>query len=93
MSKEWKKQRSEHDPGTTKNETDGGGRGGSAAPPQQQQPHGDPTPTTSSKAETETDSDIEVLCTPQKDPLPKAPRKYSGSNESRKRGPAVRLRG
>jgi hypothetical protein len=106
MSEDWKRQRSEHDSGT-KNETDAGASGsGPAAPPEQQQqqqlqqqqqqpqqPRGDPTPTTSSKADNDSDSDIEVLSTPQKPVLSKAPRKDTGLGESRKRGPAARLRG
>jgi hypothetical protein len=87
LSKEWKKQRGEQDSGT-KNQTDGAG-----PPPQEQLPRGDPTPTVSSKAENDdSDSDIEVLGSPQKAPLSRAPRRDSGLGESRK-GPAARVRG
>jgi hypothetical protein len=83
MSDVWKKQRDEQDSGT-KNQTDG------AAP--QEQPRGDPTPTVSSKADNDdSDSDIEVLGSPQKAPS-KARRRDSGPAESKKKGPAARVR-
>jgi hypothetical protein len=87
MSEEWKKQRGEQDSGT-KNQTDGGG-----GAPQEQQPRGDPAPTVSSKAENgDSDSDIEVVGSPQKPPPHKAPRRDSGLSESKKKGPAARVR-
>jgi hypothetical protein len=85
MSDIWKKQRDEQDSGT-KNQTDG-----AAAP--QEQPRVDPTPTVSSKADNDdSDSDIEVLGSPQKAPPSKTRRRDSGPAESKKKGPAARVR-
>jgi hypothetical protein len=96
MSDEWKKkQRGEQDSGM-KNQTDGTAAAPQDQQQQQQQPpsRGDPTPTTaSSRAGDETDSDIEVLGSPQKGPPSRGTRRDSGLVESRKKGPAARVRG
>ena len=90
MSEEWKRQRSEQQDSAAKNSNEPTDRDGSGtaviAPPDQHA-----TPTASSKADNDSDSDIEVLCSPQKAPPYKAPRRSSGSSESRK-GPAARIR-
>jgi len=96
MSEEWKKQRGEHDLGTkNQNQNQNQGQDQSDGAAAQEQPRGDQTPTASSKAENDdSDSDIEVLGSPQKVPPPsKAPRTYGGLAESRKEGPAARVRG
>jgi hypothetical protein len=100
MSEEWKKKQQrggEQDSGTkNQNQTDGAAAPQDQQQQQQQQPpsRGDPTPTTaSSRAGDETDSDIEVLGSPQKGPTSRGTRKDSGLAESRKKGPAARVRG
>jgi hypothetical protein len=83
MSEEWKRQRSEQQDSATKNlnETTDRDRSSPVAAPQEQHA----TPTASSKADNDPDSDIEVLCSPQKAPGYKGPRRDSGS---RKKGAA-----
>ncbi|KAI0250772.1 hypothetical protein BJV78DRAFT_535499 [Lactifluus subvellereus] len=84
MSEEWKRQRGDQEPATTKNPILADGV---AAP--QEQASGGPTPAASSKAENDSDSDIEVLGTPRKAPPSRASRRDS---DSRRKGPAARVR-
>jgi hypothetical protein len=89
MSEEWKRQRSEQQDPVTKNLNESTDRDGSGTVGAPQDQHA--TPTASSKADNDSDSDIEVLCSPQKAPVYKASRRDSGSSELRK-GPAARIR-